>query len=69
MKLRDILNEVQKEVKSVTIQHVGPRTNVRKVIVYFTDNTDKKYTLKDFQNSEYADFPQSKYDYTEFDPS
>ena len=70
MKLKDILNEIQKEVTGVTIQHRGTdRTSVRKVYVDFSDGSNEKLTLKDFKNSKYADFPKDKYEYIEFDPS
>ena len=56
MKLKDILNEVQKKVTGVTIQHRGTdRTSVRKVYVDFSDGSNEKLTLKDVKNSKYAD--------------
>ena len=82
MKLKDILNEIQKELKSVTIQHKGPdQDNIRKVIAYFTDGTSKKFmnsfsqnikALDAFEQSEYYQQMKDKgikYTYVEFDPS
>ena len=80
MKLKDILNEIQKELKSVTIQYVGSEDNIRRVIAYFTDGTRQKFMnnfsqkikAKDsFEQSEYYQQMKNKgikYDYTEFDP-
>ena len=82
MKLKDILNEIQKELKSVTVQHIGPNpSNVRRVIAYFTDGTRQKFmnnpsqgikAMDNFENSEYYQQMKDKgikYQYAEFDPS
>ena len=81
MKLKDILNEIQKELKSVTIQYVGSEDNIRRVTAYFTDGTNQKFmnnfsqrikALDAFEKSEYYKQMKDKdikYDYFEFDPS
>jgi len=81
MKLKDILNEIQKELKSVTIQYVGSEDNIRRVTAYFTDGTNQKFmnnfsqrikALDTFEKSEYYKQMKDKgikYDYFEFDPS
>ena len=81
MKLKDILNEIQKELESVTIQYVGSEDNIRRVTAYFTDGTNQKFMnnfsqrIKDldtFEKSEYYKQMKDKgikYDYFEFDPS
>ena len=81
MKLKDILNEIQKELKSVTIQYIGSEDNIRRVTAYFTDGTNQKFmnnpsqrikALDTFEKSEYYQQMKDKgikYDYFEFDPS
>ena len=81
MKLKDILNEIQKELKSVTIQYVGSEDNIRRVTAYFTDGTNQKFmnnssqrikALDAFEKSEYYKQMKDKgikYEYIEFDPS
>ena len=81
MKLKDILNEIQKELKSVTIQYVGSENNIRRVTAYFTDGTKKPFynnfgegikAIDEFENSEYYQQMKDKglkYYYYEFDPS
>ena len=82
MKLKDILNEIQKELKSVSITHIGPDpNNVRRVTAHFTDGTSQKFynnfsqrinALDAFEESEYYQQMKDKglkYEYFEFDPS
>ena len=82
MKLKDILNEIQKELKSVSITHIGSDpTNIRRVTAHFTDGTKQQFcnnfgqginALDEFEKSEYYQQMKDKglkYDYYEFDPS
>jgi len=82
MKLKDLLNEIQKELKSVTIQHRGSdESNIRRVTAHFTDGTKQNFmnnfsqginALDEFEKSEYYKQMKDKgikYTYVEFDPS
>jgi len=82
MKLKDLLNEIQKELKSVSITHIGPdENNIRRVTAHFTDGTKQNFmnnfsqginALDEFEKSEYYQQMKDKglkYQYFEFDPS
>ena len=82
MKLKDILNEIQKELESVSITHTGPDTrNIRRVTAHFTDGTKQNFyndfskkikAIEEFEKSEYYQQMKDKglkYKYYEFDPS
>lgn len=75
MKLKDILNEVQKEVKSVSVTTRGymATDNVRSATVYFTDGTSEKFygpvgttTAIDDLETKYPQVKGMKYQYFDF---